>query len=172
MIAAVAAWAVISLAAPKWMSDKNPFLREFVGADMLSFLGVVVTITLASTANLHFEFNKMEEAAGSAGFPKTRLRLRQSAYWLIGMLLIALALIVAKPWFGPSDVATSLANGAALLIVLFNLLVLIDITQMAFTISPKLPEKTPLGLDTIPIRRTPARGAGEALPETDIEQVR
>jgi hypothetical protein len=143
IIAAVAAWLVISLAAPMWLSDQNPFLKGFVGANMLSFLGVVVTITLASTANLHFEFNKMEEAAGFAGFPRARLRLRQSAFWLIGMLLIALALIVAKPWFGVSDVATSLANGAALLIVIFNVLVLIDITQMAFTISPNLPEKLP-----------------------------
>ena len=105
---------------------------------MLSFLGVVVTITLASSANLHFEFNKMGERAGVAGFPKARLRLRQSAYWLIGMLLVALALIVAKPWVG-GDVAISLVNGASLLTVIFNVLVLIDITQMAFTITPNLP---------------------------------
>lgn len=140
MITATAAWIVLSVAAPWVLSDQNGFLKDFVGSEMLGFLGVVVTITLASTATLHFELNRLETVAQKRGFPKTRLALRRSAMWLIGMLFIAVALSVAKPWIGSSNIATSMANGGALLIVLFNILVLIDLTQMAFRMGPDLPE--------------------------------
>lgn len=139
MIAAAAVWLILSLAAPWVLSDQNRFLKDFVGSDLLSLLGVIVTITLASAASLHFELNRLEEAAGKCGFPRTRAAIRQSANWLIGLLLFALVLIVAKPLIGQGDVATSLVNGGALLIVLFNVLVLIDLTQIAFKIGPDLP---------------------------------
>lgn len=116
------------------------FLKDFVGAQMLSFLGVVVTITLASAANLHFELNKLEAEKGVRGFVKSRQSIRQSANWLIGLLVLAVVLLVVKPSFGATDMAQSIANGLALVIVLFNVLVLIDLTQMAFRIDPDLPD--------------------------------
>lgn len=130
----------IAIAAPAILSDKNMFLKDFVGAQMLSFLGVVVTITLASAANLHFELNKLEAEKGVRGFVKSRQSIRQSANWLIGLLVLAVVLLVVKPSFGATDMAQSIANGLALVIVLFNVLVLIDLTQMAFRIDPDLPD--------------------------------
>ena len=72
VICAVAVWIILSLAVPWVLADTNPFLKGFVNHKLLSVLGVIVTITFASAANLHIELNKIEEAAGQSGFGNTR----------------------------------------------------------------------------------------------------
>lgn len=141
MVAGVAVWIVISLAAPWALSDeKNIFLKNFVNHEMLGFLGVVVTITLASASSLHLELNKLEETVGSRVFRKTRARIHTSAYALIWALVLAIALVTAKPLFGDTNTATCVVNGAAVLIILFNVLVLADITKLTFSLEPNLNE--------------------------------
>jgi hypothetical protein len=137
MAVSIAAWLVITLAAPWALGDnKNLFLKNFVNHEMLSFLGVVVTITLASSASLHIELNKLEESAGSRIFLKTRRRIHLSAYALIWALVVAVCLVTVKPMLGDTDTATSFANGAAMIIILFNILVLADITKTTFSLEP------------------------------------
>ena len=137
MIVGLGSWIVISLAAPWVLSDaKNSFLKNFVNHEMLSFLGVVVTITLASTANLHIELNKLEEMAGERVFIVTRRRIHLSAFSMIWALVMAIGLVIIKPLLGDSDTATSFSNGAAIIIILFNVLVLSDITKLTFSLEP------------------------------------
>jgi len=138
-IVSVGVWIVLSVAAPWVLGDNNRFMKDFLSDKLLSFLGVIVTITLASIANLHLELNKIEQMAGRRGFPRARLRLRQSAAWMIAMLLGAVALDVVKPLVSAGEIVASFLNGAGLLIVIFNALILIDITQMVFQIEPNLP---------------------------------
>jgi len=139
---AVSVWLILSLATPWVLADSNTFLKNFVNHEMLAFLGVVVTITLASATNLHFVLNGLEEREQRRGFWKARAAIRRSATSLIVMLLMAIALTVAKPLVvaatPTSGVSASLFNGAALLIVLFNVLVLIDLTQAAFQVGPNI----------------------------------
>ena len=52
-ICAVAVWIVLVFSTPWVLSDQNAFLEAFVSHELLSLLAVVVTITLASAANLH-----------------------------------------------------------------------------------------------------------------------
>lgn len=143
-IVAMGAWLILSTSTPWVLSDHNTFLRGFVTHELLGFLGVVVTITLGSAANLHLTLNQIEERAELAGipnkgFPVTRAVVKKSSFWLIGMLLIAIALVLVKPLVVVNDtqqVAAAFFNGAAVLIVLFNVLVLIDLTQTAFAVPP------------------------------------
>tara|TARA_B100001939_G_C16651448_1_gene491961 strand:- start:124 stop:585 length:462 start_codon:yes stop_codon:yes gene_type:complete len=138
-ISSIAVWIILSLSAPWVLSDENGFLKGFVNHEFLNFLGVVVTITLASTANLHLELNKFEERVKKRIFVNTRNSVKRSAYWMISMLLIALLLVVSKPLIvsvTPSLIASSLLNGGALLIILFNVLILIDLCQTAFKLEP------------------------------------
>jgi hypothetical protein len=144
-ICAVSVWIMLSLAAPWVMSDGNVFLKGFVNHELLAFLGVVVTITLASATNLHLELNKLEEQEQRLGFTGTRAAIKRSAISLVTMLMIAIVLTVAKPLVVLPDphqqqIGQSLFNGAALLIVLFNVLVLIDLTQAAFGLKPNIKE--------------------------------
>lgn len=138
MIAAVVVWIVLSCVVPDVLSDKNTFLKGFVTHELLGFLGVIVTITLASAANLHLKLNELEEKIQKQVFSKTRSMVKKSAYWLIGMLLIALLLVVIKPVVANSNTVESIFNGAALLVVFFNILVLIDLTQSAFSLEPSI----------------------------------
>lgn len=138
MIAAVVVWIVLSCVVPDVLSDKNTFLKGFVTHELLGFLGVIVTITLASAANLHLKLNELEEKVQKQVFSKTRSMVKKSAYWLIGMLLIALLLVVIKPVVANSNTVESIFNGAALLVVFFNILVLIDLTQSAFSLEPSI----------------------------------
>ena len=111
----------------------EPIPQGFVNHKLLSFLGVIVTITLASAANLHIELNKIEETAGKGAFVNTRVLIKRSARWLIASLIVAVLVVLIKPLVAPDPVvhqtAASLLNGAALLIILADILVLIDLTQ-------------------------------------------
>lgn len=141
VLCSTAVWIVLSFAAPWVLSDQNKLLSSFISSGgFLSFLGVIVTITLASAANLHLELNKMEEKIQKRVFSKTRSSVKKSAFWLIGMLLLSVLIATTKSLVCDTETAQSIFNGACLLIVLFNILVLIDLTQTAFALEPSIKE--------------------------------
>lgn len=133
-------WTAISASStiflPGLFSDKNSFLREFVTHEFVSFMGVLVTITLASSANLFVELNKLEERRGVA-FPVSKKHVTDSAYALIGALVTSLLLVIVKPWVGWGEHGQSAVNCFALAIIGFSVMILIDLTQAAFGLDPK-----------------------------------
>ena len=135
-IIVVGIWIVISIAEPWVLSDQNSFFKDFVNHELLSVLGVIMAITLASTANLHLELNRIENAAKRAILTRTRAAVRYSAFSMIVCFAFAVIVVVMKPHLPKSEIAMSLINGSALLIVLFNILVLADLTKLAFSIKP------------------------------------
>lgn len=140
VVVAVGVWLGLSFAAPWVLSDKNDFLEKFVGPELIAFMGVVVTISLASAANLHIQLNQMEESKGRRGFPNTRRSLRASSYSLIALLAASVALATSKAWIPNNEVSQSLLNGACLLAVLASILVLIQLTSMALMIEADVPD--------------------------------
>jgi len=135
-IVSVGAYIIVSLCAPWVLSDHNIFLKEFVNHEFLNLLGIIVAITLASAANLHLEFNKIEDTVGRAFLSRTRNSVKRSVSWLIGGFSFGFLLVVAKPLLPPVETSTALINGIAVLIVIFNILILIDLTQLVFKIRP------------------------------------
>lgn len=133
LIALTAVLISASICAPYYLSDEgNPFFKGFVTWELLSFLGVVVTITLASAANLHLELNKLEERSNES-FGEARVAVRNCAYSLLLLFAVAFVLVMVKPTLnGPHWNAG--ANSLAILIVLFNLAVLADLTMAVFRI--------------------------------------
>lgn len=126
---------VISWCDPFWLSDKNAFLKEFMNHELLAVLGVIVTITLASAANLHLEFNRLEDAFGES-FPEARSATKNYAYLLIALFVIALALVVLKPIVAHGLHLQAAFNGAGIVIIALNVLALLDLTIAVFEISP------------------------------------
>lgn len=124
----------ISASAPYLLSDEgNKFLAGFVNQELLSLLGVIVTITLASAGNLHLELNKMQDRT-KLPFTRTRKAVKLSAYSLIAILAAAGALVVVKPMLGPDMRATAACNAVAIVLIVFSLFVLIDMTRTIFAI--------------------------------------
>lgn len=146
---AVVAWLILSVATPWVLSDENSFLKGFVSHELLSFVGVLVTITLASAANLHLSLNRLEEDASARGiaqpgFPKTRREVWVSAVFLLWLLAASILVVVVKPLAllgGASQFRESMFNGLALLILLISVLILVDLTRVAFKIPPRLGKK-------------------------------
>lgn len=88
---------VLAAARPSWVSDSNKFLEAFVGSDFLNILGVILAITLASIANIHLEFNKIEERYQAIGLDKSRDNLKKNAAWLIGLFCVGVLIVIVKP---------------------------------------------------------------------------
>jgi hypothetical protein len=138
-ICSISVWILLTFIKPWVLSDQNIFLKGFVNHELLSFLGLIVAITIWSVANIHLELNKLEEQVKKAVFTKTRNSIKKSIYWMIGILIASLVIVLAKPVFvaiSKTQSTESFFNGAGLLAILFNILVLIDILQTTFKIKP------------------------------------
>jgi hypothetical protein len=138
LIAAFAVVLVCAIYNPSYLSDENDFLHHFVNHELLALLGIIMTITLASAASLHLEFNKIEERYKKRGLTNTRRGVTQGAYCLIALFLLATTLVVIKPLLPHSETAQAIVNGIALVLVLFNVLILLELTQLAFSIQPQI----------------------------------
>jgi hypothetical protein len=135
-------WAAISGAAiivlPGPLSDDNAFLKGFVNHEFLSFMGVVVTITLASAANLFVELNKLEDRHDKDLFPRSKADVRDSAYALVGALIAAVCIVTTKPWLALlGERGETLANCLALGAIGFSIMIMIDLLQAAFNLDPR-----------------------------------
>lgn len=128
--------AMISAFKPEFLSDNNTFLSHFVNHEYLALLGIFVTITLASVANIHFEFNRIEDVLRRRALKKTREKVNCSALSLIVVFGIALVVVVAKPLLGACDLTQALVNSIALSTIMFNILVMADITMLIQKIPP------------------------------------
>jgi hypothetical protein len=135
------AFLVLSICAPWTLSDSNAFLSSFVGADFLSLMGIIVTISVASATNLQIEMNKMEERAGFVAFQQSRHAIRESTYALLWSLLFAVVVVVVKPLATSGAIVAALFNSAALLIALFSGLLLADLVASAFGLSAIIREE-------------------------------
>lgn len=128
---------VTAMVKPSWISDQNAFLAEFVNHEFLNILGVILAITLASTANIHLAFNRIEERHNAPGaLSRSRANLRKATYWLLVLFGAAVVLVVVKPVVCQSETSQGIFNGAALLILLWHVLVLVSLTQLVFRIEP------------------------------------
>ncbi|WP_146190663.1 hypothetical protein [Marinicauda salina] len=125
----------ISFCDPYILSDENDFLHNFVGHQLLSTLGFILAITLASAANIHLELNRLESEA-TIKFERTRKSISYSAYSLIAIFLISFGLVIIKPVVADSHFDESIANLIAILLVYFNLSVLYDLTRTVHKIPP------------------------------------
>jgi hypothetical protein len=144
MIAWTAIWLVIVVAAPWMLSDSNRFLSGFLDHEFLGFMGLIVTITLASSANLFIELNKFEDRLDLVVFPQTKRDVKAAAFCLIGALVCSVVIAVVKPLVINGERSQATANGIALTLIIFSILILIDLTQAAFNLDPSaLKDKDP-----------------------------
>ncbi|MFU1478971.1 hypothetical protein ACM25N_15170 [Roseovarius sp. C7] len=129
---ACAFMAAISFLYPPVFGDENGFLSQFVNHEFLNFMGIIVTITLASTANLHLELRRKEKEAKEEYLSGTRTAVRKSAFSLIWALVLSVILVVTKPLIPEDQTWEALSNSFALAIILWGILVIYDITKLAF----------------------------------------
>jgi len=125
-----------SFCAPYYLSDDgNTFFKNFATHELLSVLGVIVTITLASAANLHLALNKLQDEIDD-DFTEARAAIRLSSHALIAAFVLAGVLVMAKPTAVPTQTVTALFNSGVVLLLVFSVAVLWDLTAAVFDIPP------------------------------------
>ena len=143
LVVSVAVIACISAYAPRWLNDQNKFLADFVNYNLLSILGVILAITLASASQLHLKLNEIEERAGKQFLHNSRKEIKSSAIWLIGIFGTSILVVVVKPILVNHNFGVAFVNGTALWLLLLELLILSDLTVGVFSIGPMLPDVPP-----------------------------
>lgn len=138
LIVALGVVIAMSVARPDLLGPGNAFLNGFVDHEFVMTMGVIATITLASTSQIHLTFNDIEEKMKKRGLTKTRAGVRQAAYALIFLLAAGVILSTVKPMVGESPVAVSIFNGLSLVILLWSVLILTSITRLIFAIGPNI----------------------------------
>lgn len=126
-------FAVISFTQPWMLDDRNSFLKAFVGADYLATLGIIVSITLASAANIHLHLNNLSDDTGKR-FIHTRKSIRRSCNSLVWAFVGAIVLVTVKPLLPAAPYNAALANSLALIIVYFNASVMLDLVRTSLAI--------------------------------------
>lgn len=152
ILVAFAATSIALVAArPDWVGDQNSFLKAFVNHEYLNVLGVTLAITLASAAQIHLAFNRIEEHFNEpGGLASSRRDLRQNAFALIVLFVCAVTLVVVKPIASSNEVAQAFFNMAAMFILLWHVLLLLSLVQLVFAIPPFTRSKPPAQLPSPP----------------------
>jgi len=125
----------LTLLRPSLLSDENCFLKDFVNQNILGVLGVILTITLASTAQIHLALNEVESKRGRPFLHKTRAGVRSAAYWLIWQFLMAVVVVLLKPYFHSPE-GQSFFNCTALFILFWMILIMASLTHFVFALKP------------------------------------
>lgn len=123
----------ISFCQPQLLDDRNKFLAGFVNQELLSTLGFIMAVTLASASSLYLELNKLEDTTGKT-FLRTRTGIRKSAYGLLVLFSAAVVLVIVKPLLPDMPYNCAVANSFAILIIYFNISTLFDLTRTVFHI--------------------------------------
>ena len=126
---------------------ENHFLQNFINHELLHVLVVTTTVTAASAANLHLALCRAEETIKKPGcFRDARKEINQDAYFLIGLFLAAVIILVIRSSVIGNTCIVSSLNGLGLVILLMNVLVLIDVTSAVFALNSLQPPSSDLSI--------------------------
>lgn len=115
---------------------KNEFLHGFVNHEVLAIMAVIMTISIASIATIHIWFNELESKHGKRVFGNARKEINQSAFIMIWLFVGQTLLLVVRSLFLENDVAISLFNGGAVLLLLASVITLLDVMGTVKSLTP------------------------------------
>jgi hypothetical protein len=128
--------AVLTATHPHLLADNN-FLNSFISHEILAVLIVTLTITLASIGNIHLTISRLvrkfdNSAEGELRATPARNELNSSAWSLFWAFGLCVVVLLIKGGFPENCYVVSLVNGAALVILTFNMMTLYDIYTTVF----------------------------------------
>jgi hypothetical protein len=124
---------VINSQYPKVFSDQNKFFSDFLDSDLLSTVGFMASISLATATSIHFAMNDFEIREKMA-LTTTKASVRRSATSLIVTFVFALLIVVVKPLWPDCPKFVAYANMASIMLLIFNAFVMHDLLMTALSI--------------------------------------
>lgn len=132
---------VLSICEPNFLAENN-FLVKFASEGAVALLAVILTVTLASVANIHLTINRIIAKAyasnpskGIAAAEPARKEINENAWVLIIVFFLALAAIFIGGVDGIGINLKSIVHGAVVLFLIINVIVLYDIYKATFDLS-------------------------------------
>lgn len=135
LIVTIGVVVAMTVCMPEFLAQ-NSFLEGFINHEILNILAVMATVTIASAANIHLAFNRLEERANKPGnFKTARKEINHSAMALVWLFIATVIFLVLKA-VSMNLYWVSFWNGICLIVLLVNVFVLIDITAAVFEVTP------------------------------------
>lgn len=137
------AFITASIGRPSFLAQ-NSFLDAFVSPEVLGLQAVILTVTLASVANIYISLNRListvysssEKAAAIA--TEVKRETKEDCHYIAGSFVATTALLLVKGAIPKEPLIwLSLVNGAVLWFLLLSLLSMLDVYQVAFGVADR-----------------------------------
>jgi hypothetical protein len=120
---------------------KNRFLDGFITYELLGILAIIMTVTLASIANIHLALNRIirtafkDKVKGAAHANVVRREINQNGWALVVLFVVACVLLFVKGWPPSENIyVLSFVHSMGIVLLFTNILILCDIYQVIFAV--------------------------------------
>lgn len=124
---------VVSEFFPDTLDEKNRFLEKFLSGSCLSVLGTMISITVASCANIYLRLSQVETKR-QIKLIDTKSSIRRSAYSMIFLFFSAFMMLSIKGSLDPNGRAVAVIDGLLIIWMFLYCSILYDIMRTAFKI--------------------------------------
>lgn len=136
LVALAAVLAIACICQPNLLSQ-NTILNGLMNHEVLALMAVILTVTLASVANIHLAINRVvtkkfdNDPELKAAASEVKKELKDNSWYIFWGFLAALILIVAEGSID-SELATAIIYAGVIWILGLYLMCMYDVYQVAF----------------------------------------
>lgn len=140
LIALATVIAVTVICKPEWLAE-NAFLVSFANHEVLALMAVILTVTLASVANIHMtlnrivarRFNNNEELKTAAA--EVKGELKDNAWYIFWGFTLTIVVLLVKGLNAEDTLIVSISNGIVVWTLFLFILCMHDIYKVVFGIA-------------------------------------
>lgn len=138
--AAIAVLGSVVVAHPDWLS-KNTLLATMMTHELISILVVILTVTLASVANIHLAITRMTMSSqGDRDVVRlvaseVRKEINDNAWTIFWSFVAAILVLIWKGAFPNNEFIVAACHAIGLIVVMLNVLVLHDLYRATFKLA-------------------------------------
>ena len=124
---------------PEWLND-NKFMDGFISFEILSLLAVILTVTLASVANIHLAINRIiaKHLAGNSAqvslAEDIKSEIRSNAWVIFYSFIASVVILFVKGLNEADQLVLAICNATMLWVLFLNLLCILDIYKVIYGI--------------------------------------
>ena len=124
---------------PHWLSE-NEFLKGFVNHEVIALMTVILTVTLASVANIHIALNKIvtRRFSGNAQLIKSanevKKEITDNAWYIFWGFALTIIVLLVKGLNTNDELIVAIANGIVIWTFSLFIFCMYDIYKVTFGI--------------------------------------
>lgn len=122
---------------PEWLT-MNQFMRDFASFNFLSLLAVILTVTLASVANIHLAINRIISKHLLGNMDQIQIaesvksEIKSNAWTIFISFFVAVFVLFVSGLNKNDQLVTAICNASLLWLLLLNLMCILDIYRVIY----------------------------------------